>query len=248
VGGAAPVLSARRALALAVLLGALAAYAAWAGALPALPTAGDVAFFAIVLVPATLGVIWLVLPAANARGLVLVGVALAVLAALLHLAGLESIFNVTKVLACAALGFAFLAYFQPPLGLLALIADVIPWVDAYSVWRGQTNVVVNEHPGVFDRIAVAFREPGESFAARLGPPDVFFFAVFLASARRFGLRTGWTFLSMLGFLALTLVFAATFDVSGLPALPAVSLGFLVPNADLLWQRWREWRISEARAG
>ena len=28
------------------------------------------------------------------------------------------------------------------------------------------------------------------------------------------------------------------DVDGLPALPALSLGFLVPNADLLWARWR----------
>jgi hypothetical protein len=26
--------------------------------------------------------------------------------------------------------------------------------------------------------------------------------------------------------------------SGLPALPAISLGFLLPNADLLWRRLR----------
>ena len=96
--------------------------------------------------------------------------------------------------------FAFLSFFQPPLGLLVLIAAVIPWVDAYSVWRGPTNVVVNEHPGLFDRIAVAFREPGQDYAARLGPPDVFFFAVFLAAAQLFRLRTGWTFIGMLACL------------------------------------------------
>jgi hypothetical protein len=29
------------------------------------------------------------------------------------------------------------------------------------------------------------------------------------------------------------------DVAGLPALPAISLGFLLPNADLLWRALRE---------
>jgi hypothetical protein len=209
---------------------------------------GDVAFYALVLIPATLAVVWLALPAARARGVVLVAAALAVLAVLLHLAGAESLFNVTKLLACTACGFAFLALFEPPLGLLVAIAAIIPWVDAYSVWRGPTSVVVNEHPGVFDRVAVAFREPGEDYAARLGPPDVIFFALFLAAARYFELRTRWTFLSMVALLGITLVFTASFDVSGLPALPAVSLGFVLPNADLLWRRWREWRLSEARAG
>jgi hypothetical protein len=248
VGGAASVLSPRRAVAVAALVAAVVVYAAVAGELPALPTWGDVAFYAVVLVPATLGIVWLVLPAAHARGLFLVGCALAALAALLHVGGAESLFNATKVLALAAFGFAFLAFFQPPLGLVVLIAGIIPWVDAYSVWRGPTKVVVEEHPGLFDRVAVAFREPGESYAARLGPPDVLFFALFLASAQHFRLRAGWTFVSMLVCLAVTLVCVAAFDLSGLPALPAVSLGFLLPNADLLWRRWREWRISEARAG
>jgi hypothetical protein len=249
VGGAAAVLSPRRAIALAVLLAGLVGYGAGAGVLWDASEPWDVAFFALVLVPATLSVVWLVLPAAPASALrtTLAALALVVLAALLHLAGLDSLFNVTKVLALAALGFAFLSFFQPPLGLLVLIASIIPWVDAYSVWRGPTNVVVNEHPGLFERISVAFREPGENYAARLGPPDVLFFAVFLAAAQLFNLRTGWTFLCMLACLGVTLVFAASFDVSGLPALPAVSLGFLLPNADLLWRRWRAWRLSQARA-
>ena len=43
---------------------------------------------------------------------------------------------------------------------------------------------------------------------------------------------------MVGLLSLTLILAAVFDISGLPALPAIAFGFLLPNADLLWQRWR----------
>jgi len=248
VGGAAAVLSRRRTLALAALLAALVLYDAGADVLPSSAQPWDVAFFAIVLVPATLGVVWLVLPAARARGLLVVGLALVALSVLLHLAGLDALFNVTKLLALVALGFAFLVILEPPLGVLVLIAAIVPWVDAYSVWRGPTNVVVNEHPGLFDRISIAFREPGEDAGARLGPPDVVFFALFLAAAQHFRLRPGWTFLSMVACLALTLVSTAALDLSGLPALPAISLGFLLPNADLLWRRWREWRVSEARAG
>jgi hypothetical protein len=234
-------------LALAALLGALVLYGAGAGALPTGSEAWDVGFFALILVPATLALVWLVLPLARVRGVLLAGVVLLVLSALFELVHLGSIFNVTKVLGFAALGFAFLAVFEPPLGLLVTVAAIIPWVDAYSVWRGPTNVVVNEHPGIFDRIAIAFREPGTDNAARLGPPDVIFFAIFLAAAERFRLRTLATFTTMLLCLALTLVFAAVFDVSGLPALPAVSVGFVLPNVDLLWRRWRAWRVTHTRA-
>jgi hypothetical protein len=43
----------------------------------------------------------------------------------------------------------------------------------------------------------------------------------------------WTFVGMLVGLALTMVLATWWDVNGLPALPGISLGFLLPNADLL---------------
>jgi hypothetical protein len=39
-------------------------------------------------------------------------------------------------------------------------------------------------------------------------------------------------------LALTMIVATWWSVSGLPALPAISLGFLLPNADLLLSRLR----------
>ena len=97
-------------------------------------------------------------------------------------------------------------------------------------------------------ISVAFRLPGESGSANLGPPDILFFALFLAAAQRFGLRVGWTWIATTAFLGVTLVLTSVLDLAGLPALPAISLGFLVPNADLLWQRWRDSRVRNARAG
>ncbi len=69
-----------------------------------------------------------------------------------------------------------------------LVALVIPWVDAYSVWRGPTKQIVEHHEHVFTVLSFAFPVPGEHAAANLGVPDLLFFALFLAAAARFGLR------------------------------------------------------------
>ena len=159
------------------------------------------------------------------------------LAVLLDLAGLESLFNATKVLVFALFGFWFLELLEA-LWWVVLVAAIVPLVDILSVYRGPTKVVVEEEPGLFERIAIAFALPGEDAAARLGPPDVIFFALFLAAATRFGLRRGATWVGMTAAISATLVLTYAFELDGLPALPAVSLGFLVPNADLLWARWR----------
>ena len=51
---------------------------------------------------------------------------------------------------------------------------------------------------------------------------------------------------MVSLLSLTVVLTTAFDFGGLPALPAIAIGFLLPNADLLWRAWRE-RGLEARS-
>jgi hypothetical protein len=238
VGGAAAVLGARRAAALAVVVAALAVWDAGAGVLPNVGKWPDVLVVAVVLLPLAFAVPWIALPAAAARGLLPIAAALVVLAALLDLAGMGSLFNVAKLLALTAVGFWFMQVFEA-LAWVVLIALVIPWVDILSVWRGPTDYVVSEQPSLFDRISFAFRLPGEEGSANIGPPDILFFALFLAAADRFGLRVRWTWLSMVGLLALTLILTTSFDLNGLPALPAVAIGFLLPNADLLWKAWRE---------
>lgn len=219
------------------LLAALVLYGAFAGELPDLSLAWDTTFLAVVSIPATFAVVWLLLPLAPARGLLAIAAALCVLAVLLHLAGFGSLFNVAKLTAFVLFGFWFLELFQAA-SWVVLVACIVPWVDVASVWRGPTEYVVNEQPGLFERISIAFRLPGEESTANIGPPDVIFFALFLATAARFGLRTGWTWLAMTGLLSLTLVLTVVFDVAGLPALPAVCVGFLLPNADLLWRLLR----------
>ena len=236
----ATLLTPRRAVALAALTAALALYTAAAGRLWDAGLRWDVAFLVLVLVPAFFLVPWLVLPLASRRRLLLAALALLVLALLLRAAELDVLFNLAKLFALVAAGFWFLTYFEA-VSWAVLIAIVIPFVDAISVWRGPTDYIVSEQPSVFDDVSVAFRIPGEDSSANIGPPDILFFSLFLAATVRFGLRTAWTWLAMVALLGLTLVITATTDVAGLPALPAICVGFLLPNADLLWRALRRSR-------
>ena len=245
VVGAPALLSGPRALALAGLTLALAAYTAGAGHLWDGGLTADVTFLVAVLFPATFGAAWLLLPTARWRWLPLAGLALVVLALALRFAHLDVLFNLAKLFALIALGFWFLSYFET-VAWAVLIAAVIPWIDAVSVWRGPTDYVVSEQPGVFEDVSIAFRVPGEESSANLGPPDILFFSLFLAAAERFELRTGWTWLAMTALLGGTLVLTATTDVAGLPALPAVCIGFLLPNADLIWRALRRRGRAPAR--
>jgi len=246
VGAAAAVLTRRRAAALAAVLAALVAWDAGAGVLPELGHRPDVLVVSLVVLPLTFAVPWLALPVAMTRLVIPIAVAAVLLAVLFDLVGMGSLFNVAKLAALTAIGFLFMQLFEA-LSWVVLVAIVIPWVDAISVWRGPTDYVVSEQPGLFERVSIAFRLPGEEGSANIGPPDILFFALFLATADRFGLRVRWTWLSMVGLLALTLTLTSVFDISGLPALPAIAIGFLLPNVDLLWRAWRE-RGLETRSG
>jgi hypothetical protein len=229
--------------------GLLAALAAWeniAGRVPGIPDGWDVALVAALVFPATFLVVWLLLPLAGVRGLLAGALVTGALAVVLHLAGLDSLFNVAKVVAFTLFGFWFVQMLEA-LTWVVLVAAVIPWVDAASVYRGPTKVVVEEQPGVFERIAVSFPVPGQDGAARLGPPDVIFFALFLAAAARYELRVAATWIGMTAALSVTLVATYALDLNGLPALPAISLGFLLPNADLLWRGLRGEGRGQRRA-
>jgi hypothetical protein len=236
---AAAVLERPRALAFAILTAAFAAYSAGAGLLWDAGLWPDILFLSLVVFPATLGLVWLALPLRHAHGygLLLTGLGLVVLAVGLRLVHLDVLFNLAKLFALVLLGFWFLSYFETVLwaGLVALI---IPWVDAISVWRGPTEYVVSEQPSVFENLSIAFRVPGETGTANLGPPDILFFALFLGAAARWELRVAWTWVAMTALLGATLMLTATTDVDGLPALPAICVGFLLPNLDLLWRDFR----------
>jgi hypothetical protein len=238
----APVLTldARARLRVAAFVLVAAAVVTWDAVAPHIGSIGgwsEVVVIAAGVLPATLALIFLALPLWARRRVVAVALVVFLAAAVatweadLHLAS-----NFLKLAAYTCAGWAFLWFFEE-LGWVLLIALIIPFVDAISVAAGPTHTIVNHHIEVYSAVAVAFVAPGGS-AAGLGPPDILFFALFLAATVRWGLRPGWTWLAMTGMYSLTLVIANATSVNGLPALPFLSVGFLLANADLLWRRLR----------
>ena len=203
----------------------------------------DVAFLAFLLVPACFALVWFALPLRTRRGLLPVGVAFGLLAWALNEVGWKTPENFAKLAAASLIGFWFLTYFET-VAWVVLVAAIIPLVDAYSVARGPTKVIVEHHEEVFTNLSFAFPIPGEESAANLGLPDLLFFALFLAAAARFALRPGWTWLAMVASFGATIALAVSgalerlFGLGGLPALPLLSIAFLIANADLLWRRLR----------
>jgi len=149
--------------------------------------------------------------------------------------------NFAKLWAAIFAGWAFIRLFEE-LSWVVLVSVVIPLVDIISVYKGPTKAITSHHFEVYTAVAIAFVAPGGA-AAYLGPPDVLFFALFLAAADRFGLRVVWTWVSTTSMYAVTVIVATATDVGGLPALPFLSVGFLAPNADIIWRQLRASRAA-----
>jgi hypothetical protein len=228
-----------RAAALLALLAALGLYGAFHDRLWDASTWWDVAFIACVLMPLSFAVDWVLLPMRLSPRLLPAALTLAVLTVLLHVAGWTTLENLTKLCAVTLFGFWFLGYFEA-VSWVVLVALITPWVDAFSVFshRGPTHKIVENHPYALSVLSYAFPIPGENDAAYLGVPDLLFFALFLAAAARFGLRVGWTWVGLVASFGVTIALAVELGLAGLPALPLLSLGFLAPNADLLWTKLR----------
>jgi hypothetical protein len=233
VGRASPVLVGAF-LALSVALGV---YYATARSLTNFTVWWEVVILALLVIPGVFALVYFVLPLWHAHGLLPVGVAIAILAAALQVAELDVLANFAKLAAVTLLAFWFLSYFETVAWIL-LVALIVPWVDAISVWRGPTKHIVTHQREVFTTFSIAFPVPGEQNTAQLGLPDVLFFALFLAATVRFGLRTRLTWLAMTLSFGGTMALAVAFDINGLPALPLLALGFLAPNVDLIWKRLR----------
>jgi hypothetical protein len=214
-----------RSAALLVLFGLLFAYDEVAPHLWREGVWWDVAWIALVLMPATFGLVLLALPLAGARWLELAA------------ADWDVPANFARLAAATLIAWAFLRAFSA-ITELVIVASIIPLVDIYSVWRGPTKTITTRHPHVFTVLSYAFPVPGRHAAANLGVPDLLFFALFLAAAARFNLRVAWTWVGLVAGLGATIALTVWWNLSGLPALPGISLGFLVPNADLLWSRLR----------
>ena len=210
----------------------------WFIVAPHLPRVGlwpAIVIVSVAVMPATLLLVLLALPLWSQRRLLLPAtIVFALLALVFSLLDWGLPANFAKLWAAVFAGWSFLLLFEQ-LSWVVIVALVIPAVDAISVWRGPTKAITANHFEVYTAVAIAFLVPGGG-AAYLGPPDVLFYALFLAAAARWNLRIFWTWFAMTFMYSFTVVFANALDVGGLPALPFLSFGFLVANADVLWAR------------
>ena len=235
--GRASALLTHRVAAFVALAAVLGVYYAVNESLPNFTVWWEVAILAFLVIPAVFGLVYLALPVWSASNLLPAGLAVGVLAAGLEIAGLEVLANFAKLAAVTLLAFYFLSYFETAAWVMA-VALIIPWVDAYSVWRGPTKHIIEHRREVFTTFSFAFSVPGKQRTAQLGLPDLLFFALFLAAADRWGLRTRLTWAALTLSFGGTLALSYAFHLGGLPALPLLALGFLAPNADLLWTKMR----------
>ena len=226
-----------RTAALLILCVALGVYYAVAESLPNFSLWTEVAILSFLVIPAVFALVYLALPLRTAPRLLPAGIVVALLAAALQLIGLDVLANFAKLGAVTLLAFWFLSFFETS-AWVAIVALIIPWVDAVSVWRGPTKHIVTHQRELFTTFSFAFPVPGEPDTAQLGLPDLLFFALFLGAADRWGLRTRLTWAAMALSFGATLALTVALDINGLPALPLLALGFLAPNADLLWRRLR----------
>jgi len=144
--------------------------------------------------------------------------------------------TITKLCAASLLGLALGSLLQTTAETVG-IALLVAAVDIYSVAAGPTRVIVEHHVEVLDAFALSFHPIGSPGVYQIGSSDFVFFAVFLAAATRFHLRREASWLAMTASFGVTLLLVYLFD-RALPALPLLSLSFLLVNADPLQDRLR----------
>lgn len=201
-------------------------------------TALQIAGLAFVSIPLATVAPWVLRPATGAgvRLLAWAGLAAAVAAVLIVVGYPGTPATLAKLCAATLLGLALGSLLQTPVEAVG-IAILVAAVDIYSVAAGPTKVIVEEHEEVLNAFTLAFHPIGSDGVAQIGASDFVFFALFLAAASRFQLSPTATWVGMTASLGLTLLLSYELD-RALPALPLLSLGFLLANALPLWRRMR----------
>jgi hypothetical protein len=193
--------------------------------LPAPPVRADIMLSALVVLAAVAALVWGLLP--------LVALVALPCAALFVWLGWVPLANVAKVVFAASLGIWIAAELER-LSWIVIVAAVSAAVDIVSVAAGPTKAILEKGPVVVGWFTLAVTWMGYSYDEAftgLGVSDVLFFALYLAAARRFRLRAGWSAVAMVGSFLVTIALAMWW--TALPALPLLSVAFLAVNADLL---------------
>lgn len=224
----------------AAALAALFAVETLAPHLPEPGTALQVTWIAVIALPlATVAIALVATPPVPRTWLVAAAIAAIALSALLiHIGYSTTPATITKLIGSAAIGLLLGSYVTAPIEAV-FVAVIIAVVDIFSVAAGPTHEIVAHHPKTLDALTLNLHPIGSYGVAQIGCSDLVFFAFFTAAVASLRLRRWTSWVLMTASFGVTLALAYGFDLA-LPALPLLSAGFVLANADrLMPQRLRE---------
>lgn len=119
---------------------------------------------------------------------------------------------------------------------IALIAGLIIVVDFYSVFLGPTKKLVESGTAWIDYLTINLPVFGAPAVSQIGISDIIFFGLFMGVSISYRLRRVSTA------FAITVSFIASMMIGvglgiGVPALPLLSIFFILANADVMFQRY-----------
>lgn len=148
--------------------------------------------------------------------------------------GLVPVESMAKIIFATAAGL-WIALMLTSIGQVVLISALIIFVDFYSVFFGPTKKMAESGGPWIEYLTISLPAFGESAVSRLGISDIVFFSLFVGSALTFRLRRTVSALAMTMSFIVTMIIGVRLNI-GVPALPLLSIFFLLSNADLLYKR------------
>lgn len=139
--------------------------------------------------------------------------------------------NTLRILAAAALGLALARHVTSP-AIAFLIAAVATATDLFSVFAGPTKAMVEQGAPALNFLLVIFPTFGQPLGFALGISDFIFLALFIAVSRLLNLRYTATTVAVCAGTLLAMTTSLFLEIP-LPALPFISLAFVIVNADLI---------------
>lgn len=156
--------------------------------------------------------------------------------------------NVLRLVGAAAVGISLARNVQSA-GVALLIALVATGADLFSVFAGPTRALLEGDSPVLNLLLLIFPVFGDPLGFALGLSDFIFLALFAGMSRFLGLRYLFTLIGVCAG-AIVAIVAGLLLVTPLPALPFISVVFLLVNGDLiaasLRDSWRSRRKSRVR--
>jgi hypothetical protein len=143
--------------------------------------------------------------------------------------------SAAKVLFATSMGL-WIGLVLTSISQVLLIAGLIIFVDIYSVFLGPTRKIVESGGKLIDYFTINLPVFGAPAISRVGISDIIFFSLFVACTLTYRLRRTITALAMTASFVCTMIVGVTWE-KGVPALPLLSIFFLLANADLLLQRF-----------